>query len=159
MSNCDAIREGCSRASNASDSSCCLLAKDETRENSSPVSETEINGIQELNNYSFIRVLAKQGSYAKVLLAQNKTTRKLFTIKALRKDVVLSTGYYSSIKTEKKCLTLSAKHPFLIGMHSCFQTKVCLNYFYSTSMNTHKRCDIFNKSSSSFLSIFIRRLR
>ena len=137
MSHCDAIREGCSRASSNASDSCCCMAKDETRKNSSSPScsrvntETE-NGIQEINNYSFIRVLAKEGSYAKVLLAQKKTTRKLFAIKALRKDVVLSTGNYSSIKTEKKCLTLSAKHPFLIGMHSCFQTKVCLNYFHTT---------------------------
>ena len=141
MSHCDAIREGCSRASSNASDSCCCMAKDETRKNSSSPScssvntETGINGIQEINNYSFIRVLAKEGSYAKVLLAQKKTTRKLFAIKALRKDVVLSTGNYSSIKTEKKCLTLSAKHPFLIGMHSCFQTKVCLNYFHTTMIH------------------------
>lgn len=90
--------------------------KKETRAN--PVKDSTIT----IDDFHLIKVIGR-GSYAKVLLAEQKKTKKLYAIKVIKKALVLEEEDLDWVQTEKHVFEIASNHPYLVGLHSCFQSE------------------------------------
>lgn len=74
-----------------------------------------------LNDFELIRVIGR-GSYAKVLMVELKKTKRIYAMKVIKKALVADDEDIDWVQTEKHVFETASNHPFLVGLHSCFQT-------------------------------------
>ena len=79
-----------------------------------------------LEDFKLLTVLGR-GTFGKVYLAEHSTSKALYAIKSIRKDVLLDYDQVKNTKLEKDIL-FSCDHPFLVGMDFLFQSPLRL-YF------------------------------
>uniref|UniRef100_A0A1I8I8L0 non-specific serine/threonine protein kinase n=1 Tax=Macrostomum lignano TaxID=282301 RepID=A0A1I8I8L0_9PLAT len=74
-----------------------------------------------LADFALLRVIGR-GSYAKVLQVEHKQTRRIYAMKVIKKELVTDEEDIEWVQTEKHVFEQATNHPFLVGLHSCFQT-------------------------------------
>ncbi|KAK9883124.1 hypothetical protein WA026_001320 [Henosepilachna vigintioctopunctata] len=74
-----------------------------------------------LSDFEMIRVIGR-GSYAKVLMVELKKTKRIYAMKVIKKALVTDDEDIDWVQTEKHVFETASNHPFLVGLHSCFQT-------------------------------------
>uniref|UniRef100_A0A3Q3AD48 Protein kinase C, zeta n=1 Tax=Kryptolebias marmoratus TaxID=37003 RepID=A0A3Q3AD48_KRYMA len=75
-----------------------------------------------LSDFELIRVIGR-GSYAKVLLVRLKKNEQMYAMKVVKKELVHDDEDIDWVQTEKHVFEQASTNPFLVGLHSCFQTE------------------------------------
>lgn len=73
-----------------------------------------------LDDFKILKVIGR-GSFGKVCLVEHKTTKEIFAMKSLKKDVLIEQEQIENTLLEKKILQ-EIDHPLLCGLKFCFQT-------------------------------------
>lgn len=74
-----------------------------------------------LKDFELLRVIGR-GSYAKVLMVELKKTKCIYAMKVIKKELVTDDEDIDWVQTEKHVFETASNYPFLVGLHSCFQT-------------------------------------
>jgi atypical protein kinase C iota type len=74
-----------------------------------------------LDDFELLRVIGR-GSYAKVLVVELKKTKRLYAMKVIKKALVADEDDIDWVQTEKHVFEQATNYPFLVALHSCFQT-------------------------------------
>ncbi|KAJ8780622.1 hypothetical protein J1605_000665 [Eschrichtius robustus] len=74
-----------------------------------------------LQDFDLLRVIGR-GSYAKVLLVRLKKNDQVYAMKVVKKELVHDDEDIDWVQTEKHVFEQASSNPFLVGLHSCFQT-------------------------------------
>ncbi|XP_078615167.1 protein kinase C iota type-like isoform X19 [Branchiostoma floridae x Branchiostoma japonicum] len=75
-----------------------------------------------LDEFDLLRVIGR-GSYAKVLMVRLRKTQRIYAMKVVKKELVNDDEDIDWVQTEKHVFETASNHPFLVGLHSCFQTE------------------------------------
>lgn len=83
--------------------------------------QTPIHKPYAIEDFELLRVIGR-GSYAKVYLVELKSTKRTYAMKVIKKALVTDDEDIDWVQTEKHVFETASNHPFLVGLHSCFQT-------------------------------------
>ncbi|XP_026817038.1 atypical protein kinase C-like [Rhopalosiphum maidis] len=72
-------------------------------------------------DFELIRIIGR-GSYAKVVMVELKKNQQIYAMKIIKKELLTSDEDIVWIQTEKHVFKTVSNYPFLVGLHSCFQT-------------------------------------
>ena len=86
-----------------------------------PTKESVESQTLSMADFDLIRCIGI-GSYAKVLMVELKKTRRLYAMKVIKKELLTDNEEIDLLQTEKHVFQTVSNHPFLVGLHSCFQT-------------------------------------
>ncbi len=75
-----------------------------------------------MDDFDLIKVIGR-GSYAKVFLVEYKKNAQLYAMKVIKKTMINDDEDIDWVQTEKHVFEQATNHPFLVGLHSCFQTE------------------------------------
>ena len=87
-------------------------------ERTNPVFDSTIT----IDDFNILKVIGR-GSYAKVLLAEQKKPSKLYAMKVVKKELLTDDEDFDWVQTEKHVFEVASNHPYLVGLHSCFQSE------------------------------------
>eukprot|EP00090_Calanus_glacialis_P000867 TRINITY_DN10616_c0_g1_i1.p1 TRINITY_DN10616_c0_g1~~TRINITY_DN10616_c0_g1_i1.p1 ORF type:complete len:599 (-),score=219.13 TRINITY_DN10616_c0_g1_i1:245-2041(-) len=97
-----------------------LVAEDVTQGGGANSGQPKSNMVS-LADFDLIKVIGR-GSYAKVLMVELKSTKRIYAMKVIKKELVTDDEDIDWVQTEKHVFETASNHPFLVGLHSCFQT-------------------------------------
>ena len=87
-----------------------------------PAAKAPATAAPKLSSASFnYTKLLGQGSFGKVLLAEEKSTSEVFAIKVIKKEAVIEDDDVDCTMTERRVLSLSTGSHFLTRLHATFQ--------------------------------------
>ncbi|PAV56910.1 hypothetical protein WR25_15755 [Diploscapter pachys] len=75
-----------------------------------------------ISDFRLLTVIGR-GSYAKVVQAEHLKTKQIYAIKIIKKQMFLEDEDIDWVQTEKSVFEAASNYPFLVGLHSCFQTE------------------------------------
>lgn len=106
-------------------------------------------------DFRCIAVLGR-GHFGKVLLTQYKRDKSYYAVKALKKAEIIFRNEVDTLLAEKRIFQIitEAKHPFLINLIACFQTKehvmFVMEYAQGGDLMLHIQQDVFSEQRAIF---------
>ncbi|XP_068700546.1 protein kinase C iota type-like isoform X1 [Montipora foliosa] len=98
-----------------------LVSVDYSQASKAKEASSGSNFLISLHDFTLLRVIGR-GSYAKVLLVELKKNKRIYAMKVVKKELVNDDEDIDWVQTEKHVFEQASNHPFLVGLHSCFQT-------------------------------------
>jgi len=107
-----------------------------------------------LQDFELLKVLG-QGAFGKVVLSRKKDNKQLYTLKAMDKQLLLAEGELNALMAEKQILQNDS--PFLVHLHSCFQTDsqlfMAMDFIGGGDLGFHlKREERFSEFEAQFVA-------
>ncbi|XP_025202233.1 atypical protein kinase C-like [Melanaphis sacchari] len=109
-----------------SDQSCVINQPTDSVSIERPQAKKDDNEIEVVRQYSIadfelIRTIGR-GSYAKVLMVELKENQRIYAMKVIKKEMLTNDEDIDWVQTEKNVFKTVSNYPFLVTLHSCFQT-------------------------------------